>query len=129
MGKKSASKARLWATQIAAFEASGQSRRGWCAAQRVNIHTLDYWRLKLRDRAASMRTTTRLIRSSGAPAQRPPATAITLVPVQVRSGPTPAPSAPSAVIELEWPNGLRLRTALGADVHELSMLVRALWPC
>lgn len=125
MGRKGASKARMWSTQVAAFEASGQSRRAWCAAQGVNIHTLDYWRLKLRDRAASKRETAR-IELTG---HQLPDTAIALVPVQVRSGSIPAPSAPSAVIELEWPNGLRLRTALSANVQELSALVRALWPC
>ncbi len=123
MGRKSASKARMWSTQIAAFEASGQSRRTWCVAQAVNIHTLDYWRLKLRHRVASIRQTAR-IQPKG---HQPSATAIALVPIQVRSG--PAPCASSTAIELEWPNGLRLRTALGANVQELSALVRALWPC
>ena len=53
MGRKSAGKARMWSTRVAAFEASGQRRRAWCAAQGVNIHTLDYWRLKLRRPASS----------------------------------------------------------------------------
>ena len=125
MGRRSASKVRMWSSRVAAFEASGQRRRAWCAAQGVNIHTLDYWRLKLRRRTVSSqeiaRPETRL--------HQPQATRIALVPVQVRSGSIPTPCASSTAIELEWPNGLRLRTALGADVHELGALVRALWPC
>ena len=125
MGKRNAGKAQLWATQIAAFQASGQSRRSWCTTQGVNIHTLDYWRLKLRPRAASKQESAR----PGTQRHQPPASAIALVPVQVRSGSTPAPCASSTAIELEWPNGLRLRTVLSANVQELSVLVRALWPC
>ena len=125
MGRKSASKARMWSTRVAAFEASGQKRRAWCVAQGVNLHTLDYWRLKLHRRAASIRETAGLEPK----AHQSTATATALVPVQVRSRSMPAPCASSTAIELEWPNGLRLRTALGADVHELSLLVRALWPC
>jgi len=125
MGKRSASNARMWSTRVAAFEASGQNRRVWCAAQGIRIHTLDYWRLKLRRESLSKQVTARI----EAEGHQSPPTAIALVPVQVRSGSTPVRCASSAAIELEWPNGVRLRTALGADVHELSALVRALWPC
>jgi hypothetical protein len=125
MGKRSTSNARIWATRVAAFEASGQNRRAWCAVEGVRIHTLDYWRLKLRREAVSKQETARI--EPEGHHSRP--AAIALVPVQVRGGSTPAPCASSTAIELEWPNGLRLRTALGADVHALGALVRALWPC
>jgi len=115
----------MWSARVAAFEASGQRRRAWCAAQGVNIHTLDYWRLKLRRRTVSKQEAAR-IEPEG---HHSPLTTIALVPVQVRSGSIPTPYASSTAIELEWPNGLRLRTALGADVHALGALVRALWPC
>ena len=125
MGKRSKSNARMWATQVAAFDASGQNRRVWCAAQGIKIHTLDYWRLKLRRESVSKQQTARTAPEGH---QLPPTT-IALVPVQVRSGSIPTPCASSTAIELEWPNGLRLRTALGADVHALGALGRALWPC
>jgi hypothetical protein len=125
MGKRSKSNARMWAARVGAFEASGQNRRAWCEAQGIRIHTLDYWRLKLRREAESKHETAR-IEPAG---HHSPSTAIAVVPVRVRSGSTPTPRASSTAIELEWPNGVRLRTALGANVHELSALVRALWPC
>jgi hypothetical protein len=37
----------MWARRLAACERSGLSRRAWCAAQGVNVHTLDYWRYVL----------------------------------------------------------------------------------
>ena len=125
MGRKSGCKARMWSTRVAAFEASGQRRRAWCAAQGVNIHTLDYWRLKLRRRGSSPRKAARPEKQP----HQPSATAIALVPVEVRSGSTPTPCASSTAVELELPNGLRVRTALSADAGALTALVRALWPC
>lgn len=125
MGKRSASNARMWATRVAAFEASGQNRRVWCAAQGIRIHTLDYWRWKLRRESLLKQETARIEPEGHYSAP----TTIAMVPVQVRSESTPTPCTSSTAIELEWPNGLRLRTALGADVHELGALVRALWPC
>ena len=125
MGKRITSNARMWAARVVAFEASGQNRRAWCEAQGIRIHTLDYWRLKLRRESASKQQTARTAPEGH---QLPPTT-IALVPVQVRSGSIPTPCASSTAIELEWPNGLRLRTALGADVHALGALGRALWPC
>lgn len=103
-----ANKREQWAQRLAAFERSGLNRRAWCEAQGVNVHTLHYWCRRLR----------------AAPATGPHTAA--LVPVMVRPG-TPLPSW--VALEFEWPNGLRLRTTLGANVHELSALVRALSPC
>jgi hypothetical protein len=109
-------KREQWVQRLAAFERSGLSRRAWCSAQGVNVNTLDYWCRRLRV----------------APATGPRSPA--LVPIVVRAGmsapaPTFAPSTPVVTIELEWPNGLRLRTALDANVLELAALVRALSPC
>ena len=53
MGVKRASKAALWSTHLVAFEASGQPRRDWCAAQGLNANTFGYWRCRLRDLAAA----------------------------------------------------------------------------
>ena len=110
MGVNSTNKAALWSTRMAAFEASGQPRRAWCAAQGLNVNTFGYWRHRLGELAAAD--------------PREPATA--LVPITVRSRSALLPP-PTSVIELEWPNGLRLRTTLG--VPELGALVRALSPC
>ena len=32
-----------WRARVAAFRASGQSMRAWCAAQGVKLHQLQYW--------------------------------------------------------------------------------------
>lgn len=111
MGVKSTDKAQLWSERMAAFEASGQRRREWCAAQGLNVNTFGYWRHRLGESA------------SAEPSE--PATA--LVPITVSSGPALLPTPALPVIEMEWPNGLRLRTMLG--VAELGALVRALSPC
>lgn len=108
MGVKSTGKAQLWLERMAAFEASGQRRREWCAAQGLNVNTFGYWRHRLGESAAA----------------EPPEPATALVPITVRRGPA---LLPTPVIELEWPNGLRLRTTLG--VPELGALVRALSSC
>ena len=122
MGVKSESKAALWSTRMAAFEASGQRRRAWCAAHGLNVNTFTYWHRRLCDLAAASRQAAgsqwHAVKSTRLPA---PATA--MVPVVIRS-----PSAAS-LIEFEWPGGLRLRATLGANTAELSALVRALSPC
>lgn len=111
MGVKSANKAALWLQRMAAFEASGQRRRAWCAAQGLNVNTFGYWRHRLGELAAAA----------------PPEPATALVPIAVRSRSALLPTPTTSVIELEWPGGLRLRTTLG--VPELGALVRALSPC
>lgn len=113
MDVKSASKAALWLERMAAFEASGQPRRAWCAAQGVNVNTFGYWRHRLGDLAAAE--------------PQKPATALVPITVSSQSAMLPTPTPSTSVIELEWPNGLRLRTTLG--VPELGALVRALSPC
>jgi len=111
MGVMSADKAALWLQRMAAFEASGQPRRAWCAAQGLNVNTFGYWRHRLSELAVA--------------AAPEPATA--LVPISVRSRSVLLPTRATSAIELEWPNGLRLRTTL--DVPGLGALVRALSPC
>jgi len=125
MGVRNASKAAVWSKRITAFEASGQSRRAWCAAQGVGVRALDYWRRQLRDplRVALPKATPRL---SSAHARSSQAHAVALVPVLLRDA-APAPS--TSAIELEWPSGLKLRTTLGTNGAELGALVRALSSC
>lgn len=126
MGVKNEEKAVVWTARIAAFEASGQRRRDWCAAQGLNVNTFGYWRYRLREpAAATIQERPCTSPSRIASVRQGPATAAALVPLVVRPATVPTPSA--AVIELEWPSGLRLRTTLG--VSELGVLVRALSPC
>lgn len=128
MGVKSAIKAALWSTRMAAFEASGQGRRRWCATQGLNVNTFNYWRCRLRDlSAATMPASPLLSRPRNAPNKRPPITAPDLVPVLVRSTSAFARVSASTLVELEWPNGVRLRTTL--SVPELGTMVRALMSC
>ncbi|MCE2647038.1 MAG: hypothetical protein LW835_17945 [Burkholderiaceae bacterium] len=42
-------KAAMWRKRVAAFEASGLSRRDWCLRHRVALSSLDYWRRRLRE--------------------------------------------------------------------------------
>jgi hypothetical protein len=81
----------------------------------VNVNTFGYWRGRLRDLAATTK------------AKQGPTSVATLVPVLVRRASASAPALALAVVELEWPNGLHLRTTLG--VPELDALVRSLSPC
>lgn len=55
MGVKNAQKAVEWTARMAAFEASGQRRRVWCAAQGLNVNTFAYWHRRLCDLAAASR--------------------------------------------------------------------------
>ena len=50
---KISSKRQMWERRIAAWQRSGLSRGVWCAAHDVNVHTLDYWRYRLRDAGAA----------------------------------------------------------------------------
>ncbi len=128
MGVKSSSKAALWSMRMTSFEASGLGRRSWCVAQGVNVNTFNYWRCRLRDLAAPIKPASpSLSRSRHAPSKRLAVAAPDLVPVLVRSASTFAPLSASTLVELEWPNGVRLRATLG--VSELGTLVRALMPC
>lgn len=125
MGVKNVEKAVAWSARMAAFEASGQRRRVWCAAQGLNVNTFAYWHRRLGDLAvASSQGATSRPRTAKSP--RSPAPATALVPVLIRSQSAPSPAS---LIEFEWPGGLRLRTTLGVNTHELSALVRALSPC
>lgn len=126
MGVFNAKKTTLWSQRMAAFEASGQSRRSWCKAQGLSVSTFGYWRAQLRHRtSAAAPASARATRSRGA-ADKRTTIATTLVPVVVRSASAPAPTSAHAAtaVELVWPNGLRLTTSLG--VSELAALVRVL---
>lgn len=91
------SKEKVWAKRMRAFERSGLSRRAWCAQEKVPLSTLDYWRLRLRQRDA----------------------ASALVPVVVDA----APRAERIEIAL---GDVQLRLPSGVDTDWLCRLLRGL---
>lgn len=103
------SKRDVWVDRIAAWERSGLSRRVWCGEHGVKVHTLDYWRRRLRGESVSAR------RKHPARAQ--------LLPIQVA---LPAPAVP---IEVLLPSGIRLRVPVGADAAQVAQWVQALAAC
>lgn len=42
-----------WRQQISQYETSGQTREAYCAAQGIKVHTLDYWRRRLKKPTAA----------------------------------------------------------------------------
>ncbi len=104
-----------WRQRVLAWERSGLSRRAWCARHGVNLHTLDYWRRRLRD-DAPMRA-------------RAPARA-GLMPLRVAAPAQRAAPAPTAgVIEVLLPGGIGLRVPAAMDADQVAALVRALSRC
>lgn len=105
-------KQALWARRIAACERSGMSRRAWCAAKGVNVHTLDYWRYRLR--AAG---------TEGPAKRRRRDERQALVPLQVVGA-----ASSGGAIELhrgEW----RLRLPRDVDADWVASLLRAVASC
>ena len=102
-------KQRMWTRRIAEWERSGMSRRTWCAANEVSVHTFDYWRRRLREQPLT----------SASPRQ-------TLMPVVVKSA--PFASSPAA-IEIALPSGIALRAQSMVDARWLAALVREIGAC
>ena len=69
---RSEQKRAVWVRHIRAWLTSGQSRSAYCAANGINVHTLDYWR---RREAVVERPKKRLPRRTS--------TSMTLIPVTV----------------------------------------------
>lgn len=105
-------KERLWARRMTEWERSDTSRRTWCAANEVSIHTFDYWRRRLRTRAVTKR----------AVPQR-------LVPVVVRSSSPPSVATSTATIEIALSRGIALRTPATVEVRWLAALIREIEAC
>jgi len=105
------SKRELWARRLAACERSGMSRRAWCAAQGVSVHTLDYWRYRLRPSKAA--------RSSSK----------ALVPIVVKDTAAARSIASTPAIEIALPSGVQVRAPASTDVRWLAVLVRELRAC
>lgn len=102
------SKSEVWARRLAACERSGLSRRAWCERAGVNVHTLDYWRYRLRP----------------GPAKSARSRSKALVPILVRDT-----STAMTGIEVELSSGVRIRASTSTDVRWLASLVRELGAC
>ena len=48
MAKADLQKVEHWRHNIESFKTSGLTRKAFCRKHRLNIHTLDYWRKKLK---------------------------------------------------------------------------------
>jgi hypothetical protein len=48
MTKADRHKAEHWRQHVEAFRSSGLSRKAYCRKHRLNIHSLDYWRKRLK---------------------------------------------------------------------------------
>lgn len=115
-------KARLWSRRVAAFARSGLSRREWCAREGLNKHTLDYWRVRLRDRTATPKSAA--VCSGALPGSG-------LVPIVVEAKHHGADSACDlqAAVWIELPDGLRVRATARIDAAWLAGLVRGIAGC
>ena len=92
-------KREQWVKRMRAWERSGQTRAAFCRSRGLNLHTFDYWRRALREASTA------------------------LVPVVVE---TQQSAAPSTVIEVLLPDGVRVRVPSGCEAAQVASLVSAL---
>ena len=104
-------KERLWTRRLSQWERSGTSRRTWCAANEVSVHTFDYWRRRLRTRVVAQSARQKL------------------VPRVVKSAAATPSLSSAATVEIALPRGIALRTPATADVRWLAALVREIEAC
>ena len=117
----SAAKRQAWIDHIAAWTASGQTQRAYCAVQGVSYHAFDYWRrFVLRQDGPS----------TPQQSSTPPAT---FIPVVALAPPAPACAAPDcaapdcgSVIEVRLAGGARLVWPGGRALSDLAQLLRLL---
>lgn len=106
----SAAKRQVWIDHVAAWSASDQTQRAYCAAQGLRYHAFDYWRRFVLRQSASMTSQS----------LTPPAAFIPVVAL--------APSAPDcgSVIEVRLVGGTSLVWPDGRALAELAELLRLL---
>ena len=109
----STAKRQGWIDHVAAWSASGQTQRAYCAVQGVSYHAFDYWRrfvLRQDGPAAAQQSST------------PPATFIPVVAL------APACASPDcgSVIEVRLVGGARLVWPDGRALSDLTQLLRLL---
>lgn len=95
-------KREQWAKRMRAWERSGLTRAAFCRSRGLKLHTFDYWRRELREASSA------------------------LVPVVVESQQA---AAPSTVIEVLLPDGVRVRAPSGCEAARVASLVSALRAC
>ena len=106
----SAAKRQAWIDHVAAWSASGQTQRAYCAAQGLRYHAFDYWR--------------RFVLKRNAPLTPPQASAPSAAFIPVVAA---APSAPDCgVIEVRLAGGVHLVWPDGRALSELAQLLRLL---
>ena len=106
----STAKRQAWIDHIAAWTASGQSQRAYCAAQGLRYHAFDYWRRFVLRQSASMTSQS----------STPPAAFIPVV-----AAPPPAPGY-GGVIEVRLVGGAHLVWPDGRALTELAQLLHLL---
>ena len=100
----SAAKRQVWIEHVAAWSASGQTQRAYCAQRELSYHAFDYWR--------------RFVLKQAAPPQA------AFIPVEALP-PTPAPSL-SGTIEVRLASGAHLMWPDTRALTELAQLLRLL---
>jgi transposase len=98
---------RVWRERLARYQRSGQTVSAFCAGERVAVPTFYQWKRKLEAVAAA--------RSARSERESPERNRPTFVPVHI---------AGSALVEIELPNGVRVRVPSG-DVGALSAVIAA----
>ncbi|MGH8031369.1 MAG: IS66 family insertion sequence element accessory protein TnpA [Luteimonas sp.] len=124
-----AEKRAIWCERVQAFEASGLTRRAFCAARGLNAHTLDSWRRRLRSEAAVTPNGSKRVRTTAAVSAKRVASA-TFVALRVRGATaSPAPAVTSAVeraaLSLHC-GGVRLDLPRDLDASWVATLLRGL---
>ena len=112
----STAKRQEWIDHVAAWSASGQTQRAYCAVQGVSYHAFDYWRrFVLRQD----------VPSTPQQSSTPPST---FIPVVALAPPAPACAAPDcgSVIEVRLAGGARLVWPGGRALSDLAQLLRLL---
>jgi len=98
---------RVWRGRLARYERSGQTVAAFCAGEQVAVPTFYQWKRKLRASVTE--------RDDPADRASPAWDGPTFVPVRIEG---------SAVVEIELPNGARVRVPSG-DVVALSAAIAA----
>jgi hypothetical protein len=110
MGTRAA-KRQAWIDHVAAWSASGQTRRAYCAGQGLHYHDFDYWR--------------RFVLKRNAPLTPPQASVPSAAFIPVVAAASSAPNC-GGVIEVRLAGGASLVWPHGRALSELAQLLRLL---
>lgn len=90
---------------VSAWQAAEQSKKAYCEAHQINIHTFTYWHQKYK--VATLE-------------QKEKRSAPKFIPLAVKQ----EQSLPRQPLELCYPNGVRLRVDSGVSVSYLGSLIK-----